>query len=84
MGDVIKLAKSEYGKGSKSIKRAGRDRVHNASVRPAKILRARKRHLKNALRSCGEKFANELSKYYGRNYSPGQKAGHKNSKGVTQ
>ena len=72
---VIKIAKSEYGKGSKNIKRSGRLRSRNISERSAKIARSRKRHLKNALQSCGEAFVTWLSQYYNKNYSPGKKCG---------
>jgi hypothetical protein len=54
----------EAGKGSKKLSRAARQANHNKAVRLHKIVHARDRHLKNAIKSCGLKFAESLRKYY--------------------
>ena len=58
MADTPKVGKC------KALQRSGRQKVHNAAIRPQKVHRARERHLKNATRSCGKIFADKLRKYY--------------------
>jgi hypothetical protein len=65
----------KVGKSHKALLRSGRHKGRNASDRPAKVMRARKHHLRNALRSCGEVFAEQLRKYYTENPTPGKKVG---------
>jgi len=64
-------------KGGRNVARGVRHRTHTAAMKPVHISRARARHLKNARRSCGVYFADQLAKMYARNYSPGHKAGKK-------
>jgi hypothetical protein len=61
----------------KNLQRSARERVKNQAARPERIKNARKRHLKNALQSCGELFAQELRAYYASNPNPGTKTGNK-------
>jgi len=56
----------KIGKGGKNVKRGGRFASRTAAERPQKIARSRKHHLKNALRSCGEKFSKRLAEHYAR------------------
>jgi hypothetical protein len=51
-------------KGGKNVERGVRLRARTISMRPHHIKRSRERHLKNALRSCGEKFAEQLRVHY--------------------
>jgi hypothetical protein len=53
-------------KGGKNVSRSARYASRTAAERPKKIARSRERHLKNARRSCGEKFAKELAVHYAR------------------
>ena len=55
----------------KKLQRSGRMANHNKAVRPHRIKVARANHLKNARRSCGEKFAQALQKHYNANPTPG-------------
>jgi hypothetical protein len=64
-------------KGGKNVARGNRHRNHTKAMRPVRITRSRKRHLKNAKRSCGVYFAEQLAKEYARNSNPGHKAGNK-------
>jgi hypothetical protein len=58
------MSNKEAGKSSKKLGRAARQAVHNKGLRLHRIVHARDRHIKNAIRSCGLKFAEELRKYY--------------------
>lgn len=51
-------------KGGKNVARGVRHRAHTQSMRPVHIQRARERHIKNALRSCGKAFAENLRLHY--------------------
>jgi hypothetical protein len=51
-------------KGGKNVERGNRNRAKTASERPNRIRHSREVHLKNARRSCGEKFAEQLRTYY--------------------
>jgi hypothetical protein len=51
-------------KGGKNVERGNRKRAQTASKRPKNITHSREVHLKNARRSCGEKFAEKLRLYY--------------------
>jgi len=53
-------------KGGKNVQRGNRLHSHTSSMRPHHIQNARNRHLKNATRSCGAKFAEKLRLYYAR------------------
>lgn len=48
----------------KNLIRSGREKARNANERSGKVARARARHLKNAERSCGKAFADNLRTYY--------------------
>ncbi len=67
----------EAGKSSKKLGRAARYTVRNKGQYAHHIAVARARHVKNALRSCGEKFAEQLRDYYSRHpiNSIGKRAG---------
>jgi hypothetical protein len=60
-------------KGGKNVKRGVIHRVQTAAMRPVRVKRSRNRHLKNARRSCGAKFAEQLAREYARNLVPTQK-----------
>ena len=51
-------------KGGKNVERGNRKRSQTAAARPNHIKHSREVHLKNARRSCGEKFAEKLRTYY--------------------
>lgn len=57
----------------KALLRSGRFKIRNASIRLTKIDRARRNHLRNALRSCGEEFAARLQEHYAKDPVPGNK-----------
>ena len=59
----------------KNLQRSARERAKNQAARPERIKSARKHHLKNALQSCGDLFAQELRAYYAANPNPGRKVG---------
>lgn len=65
---------SKTGK-QKALLRSARHSGRNKSIRSASVARARKNHLRNARRSCGEVFAEELRTYYAKNPTPGKKVG---------
>ncbi len=54
-------------KSCKKLERASRLANHNKAVRLHRIKMAREHHIKNALQSCGEAFAEKLREYYSRN-----------------
>ena len=58
------MANKEAGKGSKKLSRSSRQANHNKAIRLHRIVRARDHHIKNAIKSCGLKFAESLRKYY--------------------
>lgn len=63
-------------KGGRNCQRAARQRARLQSTRTARIRATRERKLKNARRSCGEKFAKQLEIYYQRlGPNPDKKAG---------
>jgi len=59
-------AQQKLPKGGRNIERGNRQRNHTLSMRPRHIQNARDRHLKNAIRSCGLKFAEQLRLHYAR------------------
>jgi hypothetical protein len=61
----------------KNLQRSARERARNSVARLDRIKNARKCHLKNARRSCGEVFARGLKAYYDANPNPGTKTGSK-------
>lgn len=67
------MAKSQKVGRYKSLMRSARFKSRNASERSFRVANARRRHLKRARRSCGEKFANKLAAYYAKMPSPGRK-----------
>jgi hypothetical protein len=56
--------KQSQSKKYKALMRSGRFKVRNAAERPSRVSKSRKRHIKNALRSCGMEFAQNLKEYY--------------------
>jgi hypothetical protein len=63
-------------KGGRNVERGARLKVRTQAMRPEHIKRSRERHIKNALQSCGKKFADELRSYYIRVGNPGKKHSH--------
>lgn len=53
-------------KGGRNVERGNRHRKRVQAERMDKIKRARERHLKNALRSCGPEFMEKLQLFYAR------------------
>ena len=62
------MAKSQerLPKGGKNVQRGNRLHNHTIAMRPRHIQNARDHHLKNAIRSCGLKFAEQLRLRYAR------------------
>lgn len=58
------------------MERSARYAPRNAAARPHRVKTARERHLKNALRSCGRAFADDLRSYYADHYPVPKKAGY--------
>lgn len=58
------MSNKEAGKSSKKLGRAARQATRNKGLRLHRIVHARDHHIKNAIRSCGTKFADELRQYY--------------------
>jgi hypothetical protein len=54
----------------KNLSRSARHKARNQGDRPVKIAQSRRNHLRNALRSCGSKFAQLLAEHYNRNPNP--------------
>ena len=59
-------AQQKLPKGGRNIQRGNRLRNHTIAMRPRHIQNARDHHLKNAIRSCGLKFAEQLRLKYAR------------------
>lgn len=67
------MAKTQKVGHYKSLMRSARFKGRNAGERPFRVANARKRHLKRARHSNGEKFASELAAHYAKTPSPGKK-----------
>ena len=57
------MAEQKMGK-CKNLIRSAREKSRNQSRRDMRVRRARERHIKNAMQSCGKKFADWLRSYY--------------------
>lgn len=64
---------AQKGGGKKKLLRSARNKKQNEMKRPMRVKNARKRHLKNAIKSCGALFAMGLEKKYNSNPNPGKK-----------
>ena len=67
------MAQDRVPKGGKNVKRGVMHRAQTQAMRPVHVKRARERHLKNARRSCGVYFRDQLAKEYARNPVPDKK-----------